>query len=104
MKTLLIELNYHNASEKTLTRFIQDMDQQANEKFAGKIHNITSNNYLLESRNKWRKRAFTNLAYSNCYEQAIETLYKKYKDDSKIISLLDELNELYSEYEKGVEL
>ena len=104
MKTLLIELNYYNVSEKTLTRFIQYMDQQANEKFAGKIINITSNNHLLESRDKWRNRAFTNMAYTNCYETAIETLYDKYKGDSEKIRLLDEINELYAELEKTVEV
>ena len=104
MKTLLIELNYYNVSEKTLNNFIQNIDQQATELFDCKIHNITSNNYLLESRDKWRNRAFTNMAYTNCYETAIETLYDKYKNNPEKIKLLDEINELYAELEKTVEV
>lgn len=104
MKTLLLELNYHNVSKKTMTKFIQQIDHQAKRLFDGQIQNITSNNHLLESRNKWRNRAFTNLAYATCYERAIETLYNKYKGNSEKISLLDELDKLYCEYEKEVEL
>lgn len=80
------------------------MDQQADRLLDGKIINITSNNQLLESRDKWRNRAFTNMVYTNCYETAIETLYDKYENNHEKIRLLDEINELYSKLEKTVEV
>lgn len=59
-------------------------------------------NWLNKFKNKFKQLSTDAHNYLRCYEKAISELYDKYPDDSQECKVLDELDELYSKYEKDV--
>ena len=59
-------------------------------------------NSLDEFKNKFKQLSTDAHNYLRCYEKAISELYDKYPEDSAECKILDELDELYSKYEKDV--